>query len=212
MKAFVNSSPFSMKKFLGFLGCWVGLLGGCANPLNIGHYERYMDGGADAERAGDYQFARKCYARAQANAEVGFLGKAAESAAYYNWARMTGMLGDFAEAERGFKQALKLEEEVYGPGGGHASMRWFELARLYFAWGRYQDSVTAYEQGFPLADRKNIQQSDPVTYAAVVRDFAAALEKAGQAGRAQQERERAASIADQPPKTTILYYPTKISQ
>ena len=182
---------------------------GCVNPLNVGHYERYMDLGAAAEHRGDYAAALRCYVRARNEADAGFLGKDAESAAVYNRARMDGMLGDFTRAERGLKEALGMEARIYGVGGGHASMRWFELARLYYAWGRYGDSVAAYEKAFPLADQHDAQKRDPVTYAACLRDFANALDKAGASSRAQQEREKASSIHEQPPSPKILYYPIK---
>jgi tetratricopeptide (TPR) repeat protein len=196
--------------FAGLAGLLVSLIG-CANPLNVGHYQRYMDLGGAAEQRGDYTTARRCYVRSRNEAVAGFLGKGAESAALYNWARMDGMLGDFKGAEQGLKEALRLEDEVYGVGGGHASMRWFELARLYYAWGRYQDSVAAYEQAFPLADRHDARKSDPLTYAACLRDFADALDQTGASSRAQQEREKAASIREQAPSPKILHYPRKAS-
>jgi len=195
----------------GFTASLLSLIG-CANPLNVGHYQRYMDLGGVAERRGDYEAARRCYVRSRNEAAAGFLGQEAESAALYNWARMAGMLGDFTLAEQGFKEALRVEEKVYGAGGGHASMRWFELARLYFAWGRYHDSVGAYEQAFGLADQLDAQKRDPVTYAACVRDFADALDKVGASSRAEHERARAASIREQPPSPNILYYPSRTNQ
>jgi tetratricopeptide (TPR) repeat protein len=133
----------------------------------------------------------------------------AESSAVYNIARMNGMLGYYDIAERQLKEALKLEEKVYGVDGGHASMRWFELARLYYAWGKYPDSVAAYEHAFDLADKLEAQKSDPVTYAACCRDFAGALDKTGDSARAQQERAKAASIHEERQEPKILYYPSK---
>lgn len=184
-------------------------LTGCVDPWSVGEYERYMDAGLRLEHQGNYAAARRCYIRSRAAASGSFMPADAESAALYNIARMNGMLGYFDIAERQLKEALRLEEKVYGVDGGHASMRWFELARLYFAWGRYPDSVAAYEHAFPLADRLDAQKSDPVTYAACLRDFADALDKAGDSARANQEREKAASIREERPSPNILYYPGK---
>jgi tetratricopeptide (TPR) repeat protein len=133
----------------------------------------------------------------------------AESCAVYNIARMNGMLGCYEIAERQLKEALKLEEKVYGVDGGHASMRWFELARLYYAWGKYPESVSAYEHAFPLADNLDARKTDPVTYAACCRGFADALDKVGDASRAHKEREMAASIREERQSPKILYYPSK---
>jgi len=184
-------------------------LTGCVSPLNVGEYERYTDAGLRYEHQGNYAEARRCYIRARAAAASGFMPADAESCAVYNIARMNGMLGYFDVAERQLKEALKLEEKVYGVDGGHASMRWFELARLYFAWGRYPDSVAAYEHAFPLADALDARKSDPVTYAACRRDFADALDKTGNSTRAKQERQLAASIREERPAPKILQYPSK---
>jgi tetratricopeptide (TPR) repeat protein len=192
--------------------CLAGLLlalTGCVNPLNAGEFERYTDAGIRLEHQGDYIGARRCYIRARAAALGGFMPADTESCAVYNIARMNGMLGYYDVAERQFKEALKLEEKVYGIDGGHASMRWFELARLYFAWGRYQDSVVAYEHAFLLVDKLDVQKSDPVGYATCLQDFADALEKAGDSTRAKEEREKAASIHAERPSPNFLRYPIK---
>jgi tetratricopeptide (TPR) repeat protein len=184
-------------------------LTGCVSPLNVGEFERYTDAGNRYATSGDYLEARRCYIRARAAAAGGFMPADTESCAVYNIARMNGMLGYYDIAERQFKEALKLEEKVYGVDGGHASMRWFEFARLYYAWGRYSDSVAAYEHAFPLADALDARKSDPVTYAACLKDFADTLDKTGDSSRAKQEREMAASIHEERQSAKILYYPSK---
>lgn len=182
-------------------------LTGCVNPLNVAEFQRDLDAGTRWEHQGNYAAARRCYVHARTAAADGFLPADSESCAVYNIARMNGMLGYFDVAERQFKVALELEEKVYGVDGGHASMRWFELARLYYAWGRYADSVAAYEHAFPLADMKDARKIDPVTYAACLTDFANALDKTGDSARAKQERDAAASIHEERPSPVILYYP-----
>jgi tetratricopeptide (TPR) repeat protein len=187
-------------------------LAGCVNPLNVGEFERYTDAGLRLEKQGDYAGARRCFIRSRAAAVGGFMPADAESCAVYNIARMNGMLGYFEVAERQLKESLQLEAKVYGVDGGHASMRWFELARLYFAWGRYTDSVAAYEHAFPLADQLDAQKLEPVKYAACLGDFADALDKTGDVARAKQARVRAASLCQQSASPDILYYPTKSQQ
>ena len=188
------------------------LLAGCVgptNPLSGGFYARHINLGLAAEEQGDYIAARKWFIRARAEADSNFLGKEAQSGAVYNIARMNGMLGHFEIAEQQFKEALALEEKVYGPDQGHASMRWFELARLYQAWGRYQDSAVAYDKAFSLADRLDAHKAEPGVYAATLRDFANVLDKTGEVSRAKQVRARAASFGQQRPEWQIKYYPQK---
>jgi tetratricopeptide (TPR) repeat protein len=185
---------------------------GCVSPMNVGEFERYTDAGLKLEDQGDYAGARRCYIRSRAAAAGGFMPADAESCAVYNIARMNGMLGYYEISEQQLKEALKLEEKVYGVDGGHASMRWSELARLYYAWGKYPDSVAAYEHAFDLADKLGARKSDPVTYAACRRGFAEALAKVGDAARAQKEREMAASIGEERQEPKILNYPIKSNQ
>src|SRR5438552_18424620 len=87
----IASTLFSL---VGQAACCLCLLG-CVNPLNAGHYQRYMDAGLRAENRGDYITARRHFIRARSNSVQGFLGKEAESAAIYNIGCMNGMLGYF---------------------------------------------------------------------------------------------------------------------
>jgi tetratricopeptide (TPR) repeat protein len=198
--------------FMASLGGLLCSLTSCVSPLNVGEFERHTDAGLRLEHQGDYAGARLCFIRARAAAAGGFMPADAESCAVYNIARMNGMLGYFDIAEQQLKEALKLEEKVYGVDGGHASMRWFELARLYYAWGKYPDSVIAYEHAFELVDKLEAQNLDPITYAACRKDFADALDKTGNSPRAKQERLKAASIREAHQEPKILYYPSKLTQ
>jgi hypothetical protein len=72
-----------------------------------------------------------------------------------------------------------------------------------------QDSVDAYERAFSLADRLDAEKSAPLNYSACLRDYADALEQAGDKPRAEQKRAKAEVIQKQSPSPDILYYPKK---
>lgn len=200
--------PQFMRIILCLAGCVLALTG-CVSPLNVSEFQHYTEAGNDCADRGDYLEARRCYIRSRAAAAGGFMPADYESCAVYNIARMNGMLGYYDIAERQLKEALTLEEKVYGVDGGHASMRWFELARLYYAWGKYPESVAAYEHGFRLVDALDARKSHPGMYAACSRDFADALDKTGDSKRAKQERDLAASIPEQFQEPKMLHYPSK---
>ena len=95
------------------------------------------------EDNGDYLAAKKRYAMAIGEADANFLKPEDKSNALYNYGRMCGFLGDFAQAETNLLQALELEEKSDEPEKKtHTSMRLFELARLYQAWGRDTKAVS----------------------------------------------------------------------
>jgi tetratricopeptide (TPR) repeat protein len=182
---------------------------GCTNTRNAKLWRKNTEAAVVAERNRDYLTARNSYLSALKNAEEGMLGNEALSASLYDFGRMAGMNGQFEEAELAFKRSLALEEPIYGTNGGHAYMRWFELARLYYAWGRYRDSVRAYQTGFPAALKLNFDSAFPNVYAHMLWDYAEALEKAGALDRATLVRKNAGPKKSAPLEQEILYYPPR---
>jgi tetratricopeptide (TPR) repeat protein len=182
---------------------------GCTNTRNAKLWRRNTEAAAVAEKNRNYVAAQNGYLSALKNAEAGMLGNEALSASVYDFGRMAGMNGNFEEAEAAFKRSLALEEPIYGASGGHAYMRWFELARLYYAWGRYRDSVRAYQTGFPAALKLNFDHAFPNVYNQMLRDYADALEKAGDLDRAKLVRKNAGPKKPATLEQEILYYPPR---
>jgi tetratricopeptide (TPR) repeat protein len=187
---------------------------GClTRKLTRGHYLSYYEGGVAAIDAGDYKAAQKRFGRAYWYAQGGKLGAAAEAGALYNYALAVGQLGDFPQAEDCLKRTIALDEKADGKGGPRASMRLFELARLYQAWSKYELSRDAYEEAIPLAERYGVEKDDPINFATVLNDFAAILTKCGQESLAEAAKARAQMIRDSNPgataKVKLQYYPEK---
>ena len=115
------------------------------------------------------------------------------SLAAYDWARQAGRLGDFAGAERAFLYSLHLEEARDIPGNELISSRYYELARLYDAWGKPDRSVQCYRKALTLTDEK-LKQADPVGFADGLDEFSSFLDKAGQSAEALQIKNQAADL------------------
>jgi tetratricopeptide (TPR) repeat protein len=163
-----------------------------------------------AEKNGDYQTAAKNYQAAIKIAQDGLLGNEPIAASTYDWARMMGMLGEFEQAEQGLQRALDLEEPIYGADKGHAYMRWFELARLYDAWGRYKDSVRAYQRAFPAALKLGFDEKYPKAYSHLLHDYADEFDKAGAPpSRSQEVRKHAGPKKTEALEMDIHYYPPR---
>ena len=166
---------------------------GCANPLNLSTKERYTSYGLQAEEAGDYELARENYRRAFINAQVGSLGPAHESQALYNYARMTGFLCNFEEAEETFLEALKLEEKKSGP-DRQISNRLFMLAQLKFDKHKYDEAIIYFEQVIPIMEKLGDDREDPVGFSYILDNYAASLIKSNQKEKSIIYQERAKEL------------------
>ena len=94
------------------------LLSGCVNnPINARTAENYYKSGMEAEGNGNLFLARKNYSRAYTNAQMGNLGPTPEAYALYEWSRVTGYLGMYADAEKGFNETLRLIDLSKGESG-----------------------------------------------------------------------------------------------
>jgi tetratricopeptide (TPR) repeat protein len=153
-------------------------LASCANPINRRTGMNYNDWGRQAEWAGDYALAEKNYERALINFRIGHTGDADVSMGLYNLGRAKAYLCKFDESEKLLLEALALQEQVSGRESGLVTMRLFELARVYAASKRYQESVKNYEEAIKNVRALGVESSDPIGFAMVLDDYAGILSKA----------------------------------
>jgi tetratricopeptide (TPR) repeat protein len=187
---------------------------GCLlSDLDEGHVETRYDSGLRAMDAGDFVTAKQMFYEAYQRTYAPGVQSWLRPACAYNFAICAGQLGNFEQAESWFKGAMTLDEKVEGKEGLHASMRLFELARLYQAWGKNSQSIEMYEKAFPLADKQNALKTDPIGYAIVLNDYATVLKKTGLEQKAESAESQAQKIKDAnpgvEPKIKIHYYPAK---
>jgi tetratricopeptide (TPR) repeat protein len=187
---------------------------GCLlSDLDKGHFETRYESGLRAAEAGDYSSASQLFYAAYQRSDVYGVPPQAKASCAYNLAICTGQLGKFEQAESWFKGAMTLEDKIEGKDGPHASSDWFELARLYQAWGKYDASIEAYEKAFPLEAKYGYDKIDPAVDAIIWDDYASVLKKAGLDAKAKSAEIQAQKIRDENPGQTASpkfhYYPTK---
>jgi tetratricopeptide (TPR) repeat protein len=187
---------------------------GCLlSDLDEGHVETRFDSGLRTMDAGDYVTAKKMFYEAYQRTDSYGVQSWLKAACAYNFAICEGQLGNFEQAENWFNESIALDEKVEGKDGPHASMRLFELARLYQAWGKNSQSIEMYEKAFLLADKQNALKTDPIGYAIVLNDYATVLKKADFEQKAESIENKAQKIRDAnpgvEPKFKVRYYPTK---
>lgn len=121
------------------------------------------------------------------------------SMAAYDWARATGRMGEYENAERAFWYSLHLEQtRDVPPEDKLIASRYYELARLYHVWGKQQKAIQCYREALAATDQRNIR-SDPIGFAAVLDEFASYLDEAGQTNEAADIRKQSAELRNNNP-------------
>jgi tetratricopeptide (TPR) repeat protein len=178
--------------FLGVL-----FLGGCvSNPINAKTGAHYYEAGMQAERNGDFTLARQNYSRAYANAQIGNLGPVAEAYSMYEWSRVTGYLGMYADAEKGFEDVLILINQADGKADNLKPPALGELARLLHDTNQHEKAVPVYEKAVSELDKRDVVKVDPIGFALVLDDYSQSLKVAGFVSKADEVATRAQSIRD----------------
>jgi len=196
--------------------CLVCLCTGCLHSSDprMQFYNR-CDSAVKAINAGKYDVAAPSWYEAYQQSDLYAYSPQVKASCAYNLAICLGQLGKYEEAEGWFRCAMDLEERIEGDEGAHASSDWFELARLYQAWGRYEDSIKAYEKAFPIEAKCGYDKIHPEEDVIIWNDYAKVLQKAGYDDRAKIAMAHAQKIKDALPwwsplrtgKPAFRYYP-----
>jgi len=163
------------------------MLAGCAHDINKYNAARYADAGAAALRGGDWDGARRAYARAAVNADLGRAPVRARSVMYYEYGRTSGATCFYDHAQEYLTKSLKLDEESSGP--IHYPL--IELARLNLDQGKFAQAVPYFERAIPVVDKLNAEALDPIGFADLLDEYAKALNATGRASDASTLSARA---------------------
>ncbi len=170
------------------------LLAGCANPINAYTARNYSAAGAAAEESGDISLARQNYSRSYINAKIGNLGPAAEAHALYEYARATGYAGKYSEAEAAFEEVLALIAKSGGKANSLLPPALAEYSRLLHDTAQHRKALPVFAKATVALEKEQIQETDPLGYAAFLDDYAQSLSASGQAQRASAMTTRSASL------------------
>lgn len=171
------------------------LLGGCAHEINKYNAARYADMGIAALYRGDWDAARRAYARAAVNADLGGAPVRMRSVMHYEYARASGVTCYYEHAEEHLAKALKLDEESSGP--THYPL--IELARLNLDQEKFAQAIPYFERALPIVEKLNAASVDPVGFANLLDEYVQALTMSGRAADAKVIQTRAANIRSKNP-------------
>jgi tetratricopeptide (TPR) repeat protein len=179
-----------------FVAALASFLASCANPINAYTAQQYYDYGVQAERGGDLALAQRNFSKAYGNAQMGNLGPRAEAYYLYEFARVTGYAGSYAESEKAFLEVLALIDKAKGEADKLRAPTLSEYARLLHDTGQHAKAVPIYEKAVSELERVGILSSDPLGFAALLDDYAGSLSAAGFAQQSTEVASRSASIKE----------------
>lgn len=188
------------------------LLVGCGNPINRKTAENYHQRGLEAEWTGNYELAEQNYSRALINAQLGHSPDAGIAMASYNLGRIKGYLCKDQEAEKLLLDSLALEEKVTGPESPIITKRLFELARFYYDHGQYQKSEPYYERAIPMVKKYNVEKSDPIGLANVIKEYSVVLRKLGKTNKSSSASSEAETLKKNNPGKKAGFVPIRYNQ
>jgi len=170
---------------------------GCINvPINARTASKYYDWGMEAEKNGDLTLARQNYSRAYINAQLGNLGPGPEAYILYDWARVTGYLGMFDDAEKGFNDVLMLIEKAEGKADNLRPPTLAELARLLHDTNQHEKAIPIYEKALIELEKHDVEKGDPMGFAVFLDDYSQSLRAADLVSRADEVAERVRLIQE----------------
>ena len=123
---------------------------GCVSTLNERNAHNYANAAVAAQEAGDWESARRNWAKAATNAQLAGMSEKQMAIAYYEYARASGATCFFEESEKYLKESLALDRANNGP----IHMSLLELARLKLAQGKYEEANNYFEQLIPIYERQ----------------------------------------------------------
>ena len=181
-----------MKKQLTYPVILSVLLIGCATDINLKNAKRYSDSGHNAVVSEDWDAARRAYAKAAVNSDLGNAPVRTRSIMYYEYARASGATCFYDIADEYLKKSLELDKSSNGP------IYWplIELARLNLDQGKYAEALIYFDEVDPIFTELKAIEKDPIGYADYLDEYATALEGTGSQAKAAELRKQANTIRD----------------
>jgi tetratricopeptide (TPR) repeat protein len=151
-------------------------------------------GWADMQK-GDWDSARRHFARAVGNGNLANLPASNMAVFNYEYGRSLGVTCFYDEAETYLLKAYELDQESDGP----TYMSLTELSRLLMDQQRYEEAARYFERLFNELPEKTIHEA-PIGHADILGEYAVVLSKIGRYDEAIDIRNRERSIREANPE------------
>ncbi len=171
------------------------LLSGCAAAITERTSQRATRVGLLAQSRGDWDTARRAWARAVFNAERSGYTPDKLAILTYEYGRALGVTCNFQSSEDELLRAHELDRQAGQP----LYLSLTELARLNLAQKKYRATADYFERVFRELDAADAPQRAPIAYSDYLDEYALALSALDSEERAQALRQRALDIRQKHP-------------
>lgn len=186
-----------MKRVMFFMA--ILLLVGCSNPVNRHTAIRYAEQAESEMIQGNWFNARMGLGRAITNAKIGGFDDRSMSILWYQYGRSSGVICDWAEAERGFEQSYELDKKTGTPAYTASA----ELAEMYLFREMYKQAVEYFDRAHTELIEAQVDKQHPLSYVVFLKDYADALDHVNQKQKANEYREKAEAVLMANPVTNL---------
>ncbi len=159
----------------------------CAAPINRKTSEMTGQAGYQAQKADDWDAARRNFAKAVVNGELGNLPQEHMAGLYYEYGRSLGATCFYVESEMYLQKALDIDLKTNGP----AYMSLLELARLNLKTKKYSKAINYFERLIPIYKELNAEKEAPIGVAEAYEDYSYTLRESGDMSKAINYEARA---------------------
>jgi tetratricopeptide (TPR) repeat protein len=187
--------------------CLLGATTGCRTPIDITTATQYQKAAAQAELAGNFLQAKDQYYRAYWCAQAGELGPAFEAKSLFDWARVTGYLGNYEEAEVGFTNVLGIIPRAHGEAAMLTAPTLAELALLLHDTQQHTKAVSTFQEAVKEMELGKMPNSDPIAFANFLDLYVESLNSTGFRDHAVALKKQAADIRSAHPGEAAKWKP-----
>lgn len=166
------------------------LLVGCAAPINIKNAERHAQAGYVAQRNNDWDTARRQFAQAVVNADLGGAEAQGKGIVNYEYGRALGVTCFHEEAEKYLLRSKEFQEQL----GQSPYLALYELGLLTEKQRQYAKAAAYFSQLIPLMEKAGLQSQYPLGVADAYERYGKALKELGKDAEARLAEQKASSI------------------
>ncbi|MCV2371370.1 hypothetical protein [Roseateles oligotrophus] len=178
-----------MRSFISLLviACSVG---GCASNINIRNADAHAQSGYNAQRNGDWEVARRQFAQAVVNADLGKAEAGGKAMVNYEYGRSLGVTCFWDESEKYLLRSKQFEEDR-----NHSPyLPLYELGLLTEKQGKSNQAASYFSQLIPLMEKEGLRAKYPLGVADAYERYAFALEATGKFAEAAKNRAEAHTL------------------
>ncbi len=173
------------------------VLAACVRSINKKSSDHHAYTANAAQMKGDWDVARRHWAKALVNAQLGDEPIEKLAVLNYEYGRALGVTCFFEESEKYLQQAMKSDEQVSGP----VYMSLLELARLNYDQNNFSQAVSYFEKLPTIYKEIKIENHDPIGTTLVYEEYSISLKRTNDNMKSKNFERKANSLRNNNPRS-----------